>query len=44
LKAEKCEKDEFDEESVAVREIINSIGTGKPVEIRAPTPKGPKIS
>ena len=24
--------------------MINSIGSGKPVEIRAPTPKGPKIT
>ena len=44
MKAEKCEKDEFDEESVALREMINAIGTGQPVEIRAPTPKGPKIT
>jgi len=44
LKDEKCEIDDFNEESVAVREMINSIGTGKPVEIRAPTPKGPKIT
>ena len=44
LKDEKVERDDFDEESVAVRDLINAIGTGKPVEIRAPTPKGPKIS
>lgn len=44
LKDEKCEIDDFNEESVAVREMINSIGTGKPVEIRAATPKGPKIT
>lgn len=44
LKAEKCAQDDFDEESVAIRELINSMGTGAPVEIRAPTPKGPKVS
>ena len=44
MKDEKCEIDDFNEESVAVREMINSIGTGKPVEIRAATPKGPKIT
>ena len=44
LEAEKVAQDDFDEESVAIRELINSMNTGKPVEIRAPTPKGPKIS
>lgn len=44
MKAEKCEVDDFNQESFDVREMINSIGSGKPVEIRAPTPKGPKIT
>lgn len=46
LKADKCDQDDFDQESVAIRELIANIGSGKPVEMvaRAPTPKGPKVT
>jgi hypothetical protein len=36
----------FDTECIEIREIISKMGTGQPIEIRAPTPKqeGPKIT
>jgi hypothetical protein len=36
----------FDAECIEIREIISKMGTGQPIEIRAPTPKqeGPKIT
>lgn len=39
LKLYKCDTDTFDQESIDVREMIQKMGTGQPIEIRAPTPK-----
>lgn len=44
LKNSKVDQDEFDKESHELRLMIQALGTGKPVEIRAKTPTGPKIT
>ena len=44
MKRDKTEQEQFDQECLDVREMISNMNTGQPVEIRAPTPKGPKIT
>ena len=44
VKTNKVEQDEFDKEIYDLKNAIANIGSGKPVEIRASSPKGPKIS
>lgn len=44
LQRNKCEVDDFDKECHEIRSMIQALGSGKPVEIRAKTPSGPKIS
>jgi hypothetical protein len=44
LKHNKCDQDDFDKECYELRQIMASLGKGGPVEIRAPSPKGPKVT
>lgn len=44
VKKNKVEQDEFDKECHELRQMIQAMGSGKPVEIRAKTPSGPKIT
>ena len=44
LQDEKADKNDFMNEIRRLEDVIESLGTGKPVEVRAATPKGPKIS
>ena len=44
LKKDKVEVDDFDKECYELRQMIQALGSGKPVEIRAKTPSGPKIT
>lgn len=44
LKRNKVECDDFDKECMELRAMIQAMGSGKPVEIRAKTPSGPKIT
>lgn len=44
VKENKVEIDDFDKEAEEVRALIAGMGSGKPVEIRAPSPKGPKVT
>lgn len=44
LKRNKVENDDFDKECMELRAMIQAMGSGKPVEIRAKTPSGPKIT
>lgn len=44
LKHNKVEQDDFDRELEELRALIANMGTGAPVEIRAPSPKGPKVT
>lgn len=40
----KVDQDEFDNEIYLIKNMISNLSQGKPVEIRAATPKGPKVS
>lgn len=44
LKLYKVEQEVFDQECLDIRDIISKMATGQPVEIKAPSPKGPKIT
>lgn len=44
LQDEKADKHDFMNEIRRLEDVIESLGTGKPVEVRAASPKGPKIS
>lgn len=44
LKSTKCNQDDFDKEAHELRLMIQALGSGKPVEIRARTPTGPKVT
>lgn len=46
LKVNKCEQDDFDKEIFDIKEMIANLGAGKPVAVRAASPKdkGPKIT
>lgn len=44
LKNAKAEQDDLDQGLQEIRDMIANMGTGKPVEIRAPSPKGPKVT
>jgi hypothetical protein len=44
LKNNKVEQDEFDREIYELKNNISNLSQGKPVQVRAASPKGPKIS
>ena len=44
VKLNKVERADFEREIYEIKELIANLGTGKPVEIRAPSPQGPKVT
>ena len=38
------DQDDYDKQIQEMMQMIQALSSGKPVEVRAPTPKGPKIS
>lgn len=44
LRANKVDQDEFDKNINELMQMISSLKAGKPIEIRAPSPKGPKLT
>lgn len=44
VKEHKVDQDDYDKQIAEMMQMIQALSSGKPVEVRAPTPKGPKIT
>ena len=44
IKDHKVDQDDYDKKIHEMMQMIEALSTGKPVEVRAATPKGPKIT